>query len=100
MCRRGTTDAASALAAEIVPVITPWIARSSASSSADRANPISRMMIAPPNIARSIIGLRPCRSASDPQIGDAIAIVSAWPANTMPAQNSRLVPVALPSSLT
>ena len=43
---------------------------------------------APPNMARSTISLRPQRSASAPQIGEAIIMVSAWAENTRPDKTS------------
>ncbi len=76
--------------------MTPWIARSSTSCSAEVAKPISPITSAPPKVARSNMILRPWRSASAPQIGPAIIIVKAWEEMTNPESNSVLRPKELP----
>jgi len=65
----GTTPATSAVAAATVPVNTPCKARSKTSCWTLATSPISAMSIAPANVARMTIILRPCRSASMPHTG-------------------------------
>ena len=72
----------------MVPVINPWMARSRTSSSAERTNAMRPSSTAPPNMARSTMSLRPQRSASAPQIGEAIIMVRAWLENTRPERTS------------
>ena len=74
---RGATDATRAFDAAMTPVRRPWTARRATSCSALVTNPIKRIPTAPPIVARSTISLRPNRSATTPQKGEAIAIVNA-----------------------
>jgi len=99
VCSRGASAATSALAAATVPVTRPCTARRMINSSEERAKPIRPSITAPPSVARTTITLRPCRSASAPQMGAASIIVNAWTEITSPESTSTLVPVVLPSSL-
>ena len=58
------------------------------------------MIIAPPNMARSTMTLRPHRSAKDPQTGEAIIMLKACPEKTNPTHNSTLIEVTVPSDFT
>ena len=70
---RGTMPATNAVAAAIVPVNMPWRMRSTRNSSTFCTSPMSAMISPPISIARSTMSLRPCRSASAPQMGLKIA---------------------------
>ncbi len=74
------------LAALTTPVVRPWTSRRKVSCSAEVTNAIRKMTAAPPNRARSTISLRPCRSASAPQMGDAIIMATACTLKTADTQ--------------
>jgi len=56
--------------------------------------------MAPPIVARASMSFRPRLSATAPQIGEAIIMVTAWAEKTMPAQNASEPRVAMPNSRT
>jgi hypothetical protein len=100
LCSFGVCAATKALLAAITPVVAPCSARRITSCSAFWTKPIAPTMMAPPSVARSNISLRPLRSATVPQIGEAIIMVKACAEKAIPAQNSRLPVVLTPRSRT
>ena len=100
ICSLGVCAATSALLAATTPVTAPCSARSNTSCSLLWTKPIAANSRAPASVARSNINFRPLRSASAPQIGEASIMVNACAEKAIPAQNSRLPPVLLPSSRT
>ena len=74
----------------------PCMARITINCSAVWAKAIIAMVIAPPNMARMIIFLRPNRSAATPQNGAVTIMVRPCTEITKPAANSVLNPVDVP----
>jgi hypothetical protein len=63
------------------------------------AKPIRNVVTAPLIIARITIGFLPNRSATAPQIGEAMVMAIAWVENTSPDNVSALSPEVLFNSL-
>jgi len=64
------------------------------------ARAIINIQIAPPNMARSIIGFRPTRSAREPQMGDTIIIAIAGAPINQPDQRATCSMSVIPHSFT
>ncbi len=96
---RGTMPATSAVAAAIVPVNTPCRMRSARNCSTFCTSPIRAMIRPPISIERSTISLRPCRSASAPQMGLKIASETPVLVTSAPDQKTTALSGLTPISL-
>ena len=96
---RGTMPATSAVAAAIVPVNMPWRIRRTRNSPTFCTSPMRAMINPPTSIARSTISLRPCRSASAPQIGLKIASETPVLVTSAPDQKTTALSGLTPISL-
>ena len=70
----------------MVPVVAPERSRRKRSCQTLETSPIAKVMTAPPNMARSTMIFRPCRSASHPQSGEKKAMTRLPEAAMTPAQ--------------
>ena len=82
----------------MVPVVAPDSSRRNSSCQTSVTSPMAKVRMAPPNIARSTMIFRPCRSASHPQRGEKKAMTRLDAAAMMPAQTGTRRSSVTPSS--